>query len=177
MHVTPREKVIATLSGIAGVGAAWAAFTLGFGSAPITLTTLAATPAATTAITGLAVGAGILAKKLASGALNLAIDGVEALAATHPDRNEGTSYRDKAYRGAARNFGQGTRFDRMFAGEYRPSHYSSEDYQLDADAGKIDAAEKKGLLADLASKAVDTFTRATLFSRGNKAVQYTLTPY
>lgn len=174
MGVTPREKVIATVAGIGAFGAAWAAFSLGFGSAPISLTTLAATPAATTLLTAIAAGTGFVAKKAIAGGLNLAADAVQGIAATHPDRNEGTTYGAKAYRFGAGIYGQGTRFDRYVAGgEYRPSNYSSEDYQLDADVDPITADEKKGLLGDLRSKVVKTFTRPTLFSgRDSRAVRY-----
>lgn len=161
MRVTPREKVIATLGGIAGVGVAWAAFTLGFGSAPISALTLGVTPLATTALTGVAAGAGLVAKKIVSGALNLAADGIETLAATHPDRRDGNTLRDKAYRGIARNFGQETVFNRMLASEYRPTlgpdnpkdHYS----KLKQDEPDIDTNEDRGLRADLKSVSLKSY--------------------
>ncbi len=172
MEVTPREKMITTIATIGAIGASWAAFSLGFGSAPVTLTTLAATPAATTAITGIAAGTFMLAKKAIKGALNLGVDAIQALAATHPDRNEGTTFGAKAYRGVARNFGQGTRFDRWFAGEYQPEAELDGDHDFSVDAeDEYNAEEGKGLAADLAQKVFGYIKPASLFSSKSREME------
>ncbi|MCS5712427.1 hypothetical protein [Candidatus Berkiella aquae] len=155
MRVTPREKIVATLGGIAGVGAAWAAFTLGFGSAPITALTLGITPLATTAITGLAVGTGLLAKKLAGGAINLVVDKLEDYAATEGKENSfiarrlATGYEQPADVKPSKDFG----------------HYKAK-------FGDLEADESKGLLADLKNAAVQTFMRASLTRGRHQGVEY-----
>ncbi|MCS5712428.1 hypothetical protein [Candidatus Berkiella aquae] len=159
MRVTPREKLVATIGGIAGVGAAWAAFTLGFGSAPITALTLGLTPLATTAITGLAVGTGVLAKKAVKGGLNLVIDKLEDYAATEGKENSfiarrlATGYEQPADVKPSKDFG----------------HYKAK-------FGDLEADESKGLLADLKNAAVQTFMRASLTRGRHQGVEYSNLP-
>lgn len=172
MEVTPREKMITTAATIGAIGAAWAAFSLGFGSAPVTLTTLAATPAATTAITGIAAGTFMLAKKAIGSALNLGVDAIQAIAATHPDRNEGTTFGAKAYRGVARNFGQGTRFDRWFAGEYQPGAELDSDHDFEVEEeDEYTAKEGKKMMTDLARNTFGYIMPPSLFSSTAKEME------
>ncbi|MCS5712426.1 hypothetical protein [Candidatus Berkiella aquae] len=163
MQVTPREKMIAAASSIAAVGAAWAAFTLGFGSAPITALTLGLTPLATTAVTALAAGAGYATKKLTNGALNLVSNAIESVASKNDDGF------------VAKRLGQGTLFDRALAGEYRPTFGPDRQNDMDLKPGKAIALnEKLALRRDFKDTQVESETRPTLFSRGRKGVQYTV---
>lgn len=113
-----------------GVGAAWAGFTLAFGSAPLSLLTATATPLLTTVITAAAVvTAGFVGKKAADYGQRIA-----AKAQNNPD-----SYYAKALAKA------GLDLDK----DDTDYGYESEDSDLDEDQdASIDNDEVAGLRAD-----------------------------
>lgn len=163
IEVTRNEQIGLTAGGIAAAGLGWAAFSLGFGSAPINWLTGIATPLATTVITAAAAGIAYGAKKTADYVLGAASNQIEDYAASHPESR----------------LGRWT--------EYTPDNADQNDYDhtipaaafnIPGDmrftkAGTFHKTDVKQMYRDFNQTTVSTFSHPTLTSR-EKQVEYTV---
>ncbi|MCS5712145.1 hypothetical protein [Candidatus Berkiella aquae] len=163
IEITRNEQIGLAAGGIAAAGLGWAAFSLGFGSAPINWLTGIATPLATTAITATAAGIAYGAKKAADYVLGTASDTIESYAASHPESRLGrwTEYTpDKADR---------NNYDHVLP----PAAFNMPGDMRLTKAGTFHKTDVRQLCKDLKHTSVDSFTTPTLTS-SEKPVQYTL---